>query len=143
MASFRNIKDQIAEGKALEMTDSELRIRQTISFNDTKMVINTDTILSKYKPLLKKYISKFELSGDDAVKYNYKVNMLSYDLYGTIELAPLILQINNMVSANQFTDLEKGILLFSPNITNFLNEIMLKEEKVIQANREKIVEEVS
>ena len=85
-----------------------------------------------------KYINTYKFSAGEANKYEYKPTMLSYDLYGTIELAPFILQINHMISATEFTNLDVGIKLFNNNIREFLNEIINKEAKTIKTNRNEI-----
>jgi hypothetical protein len=140
---YRTIKEQISEGKALEITDKELRYHETINLGDYQMVINTTTLLSKYKDNIKQYIAKYKFSPTDALKYQYKPTLLSNDLYGTIELATFILQINKMISANEFTDLEKGIYLFNSGFTSFINEILTLEEKELRRNRDTVISETN
>jgi hypothetical protein len=55
-------------------------------------------------------------------------------MYGTIELAPLILEMNGMVSAIEFTGLSNGIWLYDSTITDTLNEIINMEEKDLDRN---------
>lgn len=138
MAIYKTIKGQIANGKAIEISDKELRIQSLIDLGEDKMILNTDSLLSKYKSLLNKYVNTYKFSPNEANKYEYKPTMLSYDLYGTIELSPFILQINHMISASEFTNLDVGIKLFNSNINEFLNEIINLESKTIRSNRNEI-----
>lgn len=138
MAIYKTIRDQIANGKAIEISDKELRLQSIIDLGEDKMILNTDSLLSKYKSLLDKYVNTYKFSPGEANKYEYKPTMLSYDLYGTIELAPFILQINHMISASEFTNLDVGIKLFDSNINEFLNEIINLESKTIRSNRNDI-----
>ena len=78
----------------------------------------------------------------DAQKYRYKPYMLSNDLYGTFELAPLIMHVNHMTSVTEFKDLEQGIKLFSSDFIDFLNEVLVKEKTTITANRNSIKKEI-
>ena len=133
MATPRTITAQINMAKSIVICDKTLRNKQLINTSEGEYyIINTETLLSKYLRQLKPYIAKYTLNGSDAVKYMYKPTFLSYDIYGTIELAPFILHINHMISASQFKDLDKGIYLFRSNINDMLNEIIIKEDKEIK-----------
>lgn len=138
MSINKTISGQISNGKAIEISDKQLRLESIIDLGGDRIILNTNSILSKYKTLLNKYINTYKFSAGEANKYEYKPTMLSYDLYGTIELAPFILQINHMISAIEFTNLDVGIKLFNNNIREFLNEIINKEEKSIKMNRNEI-----
>ena len=131
-----SIIDQINEGKSLPITDKELRLQSIVRLDSQNVfILNLSSILTPYKYQLKKMIRRYKLSARDNLKYQYKPWALSYDLYGTIELTPLILQINGMVSCSDFYNLEEGINLFSGSIIDFINEIMIKEEGRVKRNR--------
>lgn len=140
----RTITEQINFGKALEMTDCSMRKQCIVDLSDGNyLLMNLDSVFSRYKKQLKKnYVTKYAITATDAIKYNYKPTYLSYVLYGTIEMAPFILEINNMVSATEFTNLEDGLYLFNRNIRTFLNEVLNKEEFNIQNNRDEIDQEL-
>jgi hypothetical protein len=55
-------------------------------------------------------------------------------MYGTIELAPLILEMNGMVSAIEFVGLSNGIWLYDTSVAEVLNEILIMEEKDLDRN---------
>lgn len=134
--AIASITEQINEGKTLPITDKELRMQSIVRINSESVVIlNLASILTPYKYQLKKLIRKYKLNAKDNLTYQYKPWALSYDLYGTIELAPIILQINGMISCSEFNKLDEGIYLFSGAIIDFINEIMIKEEGRVKRNR--------
>jgi hypothetical protein len=137
MESFYSMKMQVDSGKTLKLTDKELRLKTIISLDEELgeyLLMNIKTILSKYRPILKKYVQKYKITGADEKKYEYRPTMLSYDLYGTIELAPLILEMNQMTSATQFCNLKDGVYLFKNGIKEILYEIMIMEERDLKRN---------
>ncbi len=134
---FYSMKMQVDTGKTLKLTDKELRMKTVISLDDEVgeyLLMNIKTILSKYRPILKKYVEKYKITGADEKRYEYRPTILSYDLYGTIELAPLILEMNQMTSATQFHNLKDGIFLFKNDIRQILYEIMIMEERDMRRN---------
>ena len=130
MVHYSSIKEQIDAGKTLEITDAAMRLKALVKLqNDTYLMLNTKSLLAKYKHVLKPYIMKYKIDGIDALKYEYRPTILSYDIYGTIELAPFILYINGMVSACDFYNLDKGVKLFSSSVADVFNEILLMEQR--------------
>ena len=146
MKGAYTIKQQINQGKALTMTDKEMRIKALITLSEedgTYILLNTKSILSKYRPIIKKYLTKYRFTGADEHRYEYRPTLLSYELYGTIELAPLILEVNGMISATEFTNLKNGVYLFDKNITDALNVIMIMEEKELNRNQTSVKEDLA
>ena len=130
------ITQQIRNGKNTKIADQSLRLRQLVKISDdTALLLNTKSILSQYRNVIKDYIIDYKMSDQDIKVFQYRPEYLSWSLDGTIELAPLILQINNMVSAAEFCNLENGLKLFSSNIKDFLNEVIIKEKAKVKANR--------
>jgi hypothetical protein len=126
---------QIREGQNLKITDTEMRLKSLVKLNEERfLLINTKSILYKYKPILNQHRKKYKITGRDEIYYQYRPTILSYDMYGTIELAPLILEMNGMVSAIEFTGLSNGIWLYDSTITDTLNEIINMEEKDLDRN---------
>ena len=140
---YPSIKEQIGSGKNQIISDSSLKLQGVIKIDDDVLVLNTGSILTPYRMLIKNYISTYTLSDSDIKKYEYKPERLCYDVYGTIELTPLILQINNMESATKFCNLEKGIKLFNSSIIDFLNEVIIKEKKRISVNRNNVNKDIN
>jgi hypothetical protein len=123
-------ESQIANGQNLQITDKEMRLKSLVKIRDDRYVlINTKSILYKYKPIINQYRRKYKITGKEELFYEYRPTILSYDMYGTIELAPLILEMNGMVSAIEFTGLSHGVWLYDAKVVNALNEIINLEEK--------------
>jgi hypothetical protein len=136
--------DQIEDGKTLRITDTEMRLKALVKLNDERYILlNTKSILSRYKPILDKYRKRYKLTGRDEQYYEYRPTLLSYDVYGTIELAPLILEMNGMTSAIEFTGLRNGIWMYSQSVRDVLNEIILQEENDIERNTLELKEDLS
>lgn len=138
------ISQQINAGKRLQITDKGMRLQSLIMTDpNTVVLLNTWSIMSKYKNEFMKHVARYELSDMDITKYTYKPELLSYDVYGTIEMTPFILQLNNMVSASEFCNLENGLNLFTGDIEDFLNEVQIKETQTLKTNRADIEKELS
>ena len=139
----KTITEQISLSRSIVVCDKTLRRKQLINTSEGEYyIINTETLFSKYLRQFKPYIRKYTLNGTDALKYSYKPTYLSFDVYGTIELAPFILQINHMISAAQFKNLDKGIYLFTENIEEKLNELIIKEQKEIRLIQTELEKEI-
>ena len=144
MSRAASITQQIVSGKNLMITDKALRLHRLIQISDdTALILNTQSVLTKYRSKLQKYVRRYSLSDSDVKKYQYKPERLAFDLYGTIELAPFILQINNMISATEFCNLENGLNLFSSGIIEFLNEVLILEKKVLSQNRAELAKDMA
>ena len=139
----RTITEQIQLSRSIVICDKTLRYKQLVNTSEGEYyIINTETIFSKYLKQFKPYINKYKFNGADAVKYSYKPTLLSWDIYGTIEIVPFILQINHMVSVTQFKDLEKGIYLFNENIGEKINELIIKEDREIKLIKSHLEKEI-
>lgn len=138
-----SMTQQINMGKSLTLTDATFRNQALVDLGGDYMILNTTSALSKYASLIKKCTGKYTISGEEALRYQYRPTYLSYSLYKTIELAPFILEINHMVSASEFCHFERGIYLFSGEIVDVLNQILNKEEYTIQLNRDEVEAELA
>lgn len=143
ISDAKTITQQIISGKNLKISYKNFQIEQLVKLdNHNVLLLNVFTLLSKYRYHIAKYTKTYVMNDVDAKKYEYKPYMLANELYGTIEMAPLILRINHMTSVTQFKDLQKGIKLFNGDILDFLNEMVIKEKSVITANRSQIKDEI-
>ena len=138
------ISQQINLSRNLTITDKEFHLHRLVSIDDeVAMILNVGSIMAQYRNELKKHVRRYELNDADVKKYNYKPELLCYDIYGTIELVPFILQINNMVSVTEFTGLEHGLNLFDGGIFDFLSEIRIKEKITVQTNRDELEKDLT
>ena len=129
---------QIATGKSYNISNERLHSHKVLSCFNSKMVINYLSILSNYQRALESKITTIELNPDQFRKYRYKPKTLSYDLYGTIELATALLRINGCVSISEFN--KAKIKVFTLSIMDDLLEIMNKEKDHISSDHQEIID---
>ena len=128
------ITQQINLGKSNKLVNSTFCEKTLIKAdNDTYIILNLGSILSKYWSQLKKSTYLYQFSDLELQQYEYRPNLLSYKLYGTIEFAPFILKLNNMVSETEFGGF-KTLRLFNSNIRELLNEILIREKQTFIQN---------
>lgn len=139
--SIKTISNQIRYGSIIELSVRNFHEHDVLhTKEDTKIILNTLSILNNYWHFLQNYIVSVELSPEEIHKYEYKPKLMSYDLYGTIEYYYLILRINNMDSVSDFGNI-KNLKLFSRGITAFLNEVYIKEKTRITKDAAKVKSE--
>jgi hypothetical protein len=56
-------------------------------------------------------------------RYNFKPEYLSFDVYGTPALAPVLMFVNNIASVEEFFDLPKIVIPTLDAITSILSDI--------------------
>jgi len=61
-------------------------------------------------------------------RYNFKPEYLSFDVYGTPALAPVLLFVNNIPSVEQFFELSKMVIPSLDAITTILSDIFPEED---------------
>jgi hypothetical protein len=140
------ITQQINIGRNLVVTDKSFHAQRLISIDaDTAMILNVDNLFSQYRNEMKKYINRYTLSDRDIKKYAFKPELLCFDIYGTIELVPFLLRINNMVSVTEFSGdrLSNGLNMFSGGIFDFFNEILIKEKTTITTAKDNLEKDLS
>ena len=137
------ITDQIASMKAKKITEKSMGLQSLVKIDtDQYVLMNTRSIASKYRKEIQEKATLYKLNDRDAHKYDYRPDKFCYDYYGTIEMVPFILLVNNMVSKIEFTNLDKGIYILSTDVVETLNEILRKEERTLRLNRAEIDEEL-
>lgn len=100
---------------------------------DGNIMYSVYNIVSDYLDELRSnYCSEVTLSKEEMSKYKYRPKLLCYDRYGNTELAFIILLINDMHNAKQFT--KKNLLLPSADQMKDLCN------RILNANRDAILE---
>ena len=61
-------------------------------------------------------------------RYNFRPEYLSYDIYGTPALGPVLLFVNNISSVEDFFDLPKVVIPSLDAITKILSDIFPEED---------------
>lgn len=138
--ALNTITSQISEGKALKISNARLNNKKVLVSHGDKLVINFQSILTDYWYYLQQHIMILKFTDSQYRRYRFRPKTLSYDLYGTIELAPLILQINSICSTSEF-DL-KSVKIFDAEIKSFINEVFNKEKVKMQANEAEVLRDI-
>lgn len=90
-------------------------------------------ILDKYTQFINDAKVKVKLTGDEFLKYKYRPKELSIDLYGTPEIAPIILKINNISHESEFT--RKKIYVIGIDVcAELMNRIISINEDSVNQN---------
>lgn len=128
------IQDLVNYEKTLNISHNGMFYKTSIVDKDGNiMILNSLSLLDKYYDFLSNEIISVDLSEDEYAEYRMNPKLLSYKLYGTTELWSMILSINNLTSAAEFT--LKKINVFTSEIFNLLNEILILEEKKLNKNK--------
>lgn len=136
------IQNIIDYGKHLKINNSELSLKYVISNSaNEKIVINIDNLFEKYYELLLDNTVIVVLTDDEYLKYRFKPKVLSYDLYGTMELHYMLLRLNYVYSVTNFDF--KEIRVFNTNILSILNEIMILENEEFIENAVDVIKEIN
>jgi hypothetical protein len=131
MAIPSSITEQIVDVKDLELSYRMLHNNATIYDinNNTKINLPFESVVNKYKDILTDIVAIINLDDRLARHYLFKPKMLSYDLYGTVELWSELLRLNNWSSISEFKPVR--IKIYDPaRFKSYLNEILILEEKI-------------
>ena len=91
------ISELILDGKQEQFIPENLHLKSVITSNEDFIVINLYSIIDRYIEDLKSIMVDVEMSDKEFEKYRYKPKLLCVELYDNIDLAPLILRMNNML----------------------------------------------
>ena len=131
--SLATIPELIEFMKKQDTTHSKLHFKSSFDTSSGMLMINSGSILERYMDFITANSTTVAFSAEDFRKYRFQPKKLSLVLYQTTELWSLLLKINNMTS---ILDFKKRSLLIPPAsiIFNLLNEIIILEQKQIEAN---------
>lgn len=129
-----SITDYISDYHDLSISFSTMHLKQkeTSSSDNSNMILLDECFIEKYYSDLKDIIINKSLTTDELMKYRCNPWRLSYDLYGTVEYWGLLLDLNNMRSAIEFTQAE--IKIYDSVLPEVINTIMSSEEVFINEN---------
>ena len=91
-------------------------------------------LVEEYIDILKDRSIYIELNDDEYSTYKYNPDLLSYYLYGSVQLDFVILLLNDMFDPKEFTN-KKLRLVKSDVLSEFLSRVYSKEYGWIQQNR--------
>lgn len=133
------IQQQIAYGNALNISNAKMNLHKVLAVDNNKLVINYQSIFTRYRYYFEQHIIQLRLSEEEYMAYRFRPKTLSKVLYGTIEFAPLLLMINNIISVAEFDF--KVLNVFDAAIKTFVSEVQIKEGDRIKKNRVEIDKE--
>ena len=109
------IQNIIDHGKHLKINNSELSLKYVMNNSaNEKFIINITNLFEKYYELLLDNTVIVVLTDEEYLKYRFKPKVLSYDLYGTMELHYMLLRLNYVYSVTNFDF--KEVRVFNTNI---------------------------
>jgi hypothetical protein len=98
-------------------------------------VIHIDNFCyEKYAHILRRYSSTITLTDDEYFIYKYKPKFLSVKLYRRETLWHLLLFLNNMSDARDFT--KKTIVVYQPDQLAVLQSILIAERDKLNENKD-------
>ena len=123
-------------GKGLDISHSKLFLKSKIDTPKGKIIVNTIALTTKYLDVLKKSCILTTLSDSDYLYYKWQPKLYCYNVFGTTELWSLLLRVNNLISASEFT--LQTFLTFSSKTIPIINEMLILEESNILNNQYEI-----
>lgn len=89
---------------------------------------NTYNVLSDYIDEIREdYCVKIKLDDTQMLRYKYRPKLLCYDIYGSAELAFIIMIINDICDVKQFT--KNGLLMPSKDNMNLITKYIYNSNK--------------
>lgn len=122
--------------RRLDLSYSKMFLKSLVPSNDNTLIVNSTSLANKYFDYILDTAITLELTNAEYMKYRYQPKLFCYETYGTTELWALLLKINHFTSITEFNT--KKIKVFSGNIFNVLNEILVNESTNILENEESI-----
>lgn len=134
------IEGTIEKGKNVLLIYNNLALLRRLINNDYNIDSPEDNVIYDYLSELKNATIKVELSNAQYLKYKYRPDLLSYDMYGTPIFEYVILALNDIISPKYFT--KKKIYMIPEEYMDMLiGEIYDAEKDYITFNRNKYKEE--
>ena len=93
-------------------------------------------LIEDYLEELKSTCVTVDLTLDQYKKYKYFPDLLSYDVYGSVQLDFIIMLLNDCIDPKEF-DKKTVILPYASVLASFLNTVYSKEQLYIEENRVK------
>lgn len=126
-----NLLEQISDVKELEISYRMLHDSAYLNDESTNSTIEIPfySLIDKYKDILNDIVITVNLDDRLSRQYLFNPKLLSYHLYGTVELWSEILRLNNLAFISEFKPVQ--VKIYDPNkLKPFLNEILILESKV-------------
>jgi hypothetical protein len=127
------LTDYIKNGKQDELTYNTFSILRSVN----SITFSEQCITDYYMEDLKKQCDTIkEITEEEKARYKYRPDLLSYDLYGSVQLDFIILLCNGIIDPKEF-DFKRGYLrlISRLKLKRIMNEIYNSEYDWIKINR--------
>lgn len=123
------LQEFIALGRSVDVYDY---LRFAMKENHDGMNVVIHNVLDDYLAEMKDQAFKINLTSKQIEEYKYNPKKLSYRLYGTTTLYHIILKLNNLANAHEFSLKNGQVLLFTPSVMkNVVASIYSSEKNAI------------
>lgn len=138
-----SISEYIDDYRELEISYDRMHLKEVIELTADSSgvkdgIILGENFIDKYKHDLKPLIETKTFTKDEIFLYKCNPWKLSFDLYGSVEYWQLLLDLNNMYSATEFT--QTTIKVYDDTLPDVVNEILMSEEVFINTNEDEVNE---
>lgn len=138
-----SINDYIDDYRELDVSFDRMHLKEAVTFvpdssGVTDGVILGETFIDKYKTDLKALVMTKTFTRDEIFKYKCNPWALSYDLYDSVEYWQMLLDLNDMFSATEFT--RTTVKVYDGSLPEVLDAIMASEETFIDYNEDEVNE---
>lgn len=136
-----SINDYIEDYRELDISFERMHLKEAVTFSEdtsgvTDGVILGETFIDKYKSDLTNLVETKTFTRDEVFKYKCNPWVLSYDLYGTVEYWQMLLDLNDMYSATEFT--RTTVKIYDDTLPDVIDAILMAEETFINYNEEEV-----
>ena len=132
-----SLEDFIAAGENNAILNyynfSILQVERTAD-DSMEIYFTVDNLINDYLDLFKERAVKITLSLDERRKYYYNPDLLSYDIYGSVELDFVVMIINGIIDPKDF-NLPTLLLLKKSDLVNLMSRIYNAENRYLVNNR--------
>lgn len=140
-----SISEYIDDYRELEISYDRIHLKEAVKFTPdssgiTDGIILGETFADKYRSDLENIVETKVFTRDEIFKYKCNPWRLSYDLYNSVEYWHMLLDLNDMVSATEFT--RTTIKVYDDTLPDLINEIMMGEEVFIDNNEDEVNEKL-
>ena len=132
MAYYATIQELIDSVKRLEISYRNLHTYFYLkNKNDEIIKVPYKSIFREYKDFFKSSIIKVTFKPEEVNIYRFGPKKLSLDLYKTVELWSVLLELNDMTSIYEFNLEKQPINVYDPTtFKRLLNEVLILEDVI-------------
>lgn len=138
-----SINDYIEDYRDLDVSFERMHLKEAVTFPEdstgiTDGIILGETFIDKYRNDLKSLVYTKTFTRDEIFRYKCNPWVLSFDLYESVEYWQLLLDLNDMYSATEFT--RTTVKVYDSSLPEAVNAIMMGEETFINYNEDELNE---